>query len=60
MVIVVFTAGSKYLEYNLGSGLNLFSLNNETMNNENQKNRTKTKVEQRVNENQIVEQNNEQ
>jgi hypothetical protein len=37
MVMVVFTAGSKYLEYNPGSGLNLFSLNNETMNNEKQR-----------------------
>jgi hypothetical protein len=51
MVIVFLTAGSKYLEYNPVSELNLFSLNSETMNNEKQKNQMKTKDKQQMNEN---------
>jgi hypothetical protein len=48
--------GSKYLEYNPGSELNIFLMNNE------QKNQMKTKVEQKINKklnnNKISEQQN--
>jgi hypothetical protein len=51
------TAGSKYLEYNPGSELNLFSFEQQTMNNEKAKesneNKSRTKVEQKLNKYEI-------
>jgi hypothetical protein len=42
--------GSKYLEYNPGSELNIFLMNNE----QEQKNQMKTKVKQKMNKSQTT------
>jgi hypothetical protein len=66
MVIVLYNTsrttgwtGSKYLEYNPGSELNLFLLNKEQRINEQAKNQMKTTVEQWMNENRTMNKTNE-